>query len=76
MALTLLHITAKSGARKDTRVPVSLRLTQEEFAAIIGSSRQVVNGLLKELKESGCIEMTGRKIDAVYPERLRTHYAI
>jgi CRP-like cAMP-binding protein len=76
MALTFLHIAEKSGTRKEARIPVSINLTQEEFASIIGSSRQMVNGLLKKFKESGCIEMTGRKIDAVYPERLRTYYAI
>lgn len=76
MALTILHIAEKSGDRNDAKIPVSIALTQEELAAIIGSSRQVVNGLLKELKESGCIEMTGRSIGAVYPKRLRTYYAI
>ena len=76
LALTFIHIAAKSGTLKEARIPVSISLTQEELAAIIGSSRQVVNGLLKELKENGCIEMTGRKIDAMYPERLRRHYAI
>jgi len=76
MALTFLHIAEKSGMLKEGRIPVSINLTQEELAAIIGTSRQVVNGLLKEFKENGCIEMTGRKIGAVYPERLRTYYAI
>jgi len=76
MALTILHLAEKSEIKNDAKIPVSISLTQEELAAIIGSSRQVVNGLLKELKESSCIEMTGRKIDVVYPDRLRTYYAI
>lgn len=76
LALTFIHIAEKSGMLKEARIPVSISLTQEELAAIIGSSRQVVNVLLKEFKENGCIEMTGRKIDAIYPQRLRTYYAI
>lgn len=72
MALTISHLANNSSLKENGKVIVSLKITQEELAAIIGSSRQVVSGLLKSLKEAGCIEMLGRQIEAVYPEKLNS----
>ncbi len=71
MAITLLHIAEKSGIEENGKVVVSIKLTQEELAAIIGSSRQVVNGLLKTFRKEGCIEMQGRQIEVLHPEKLK-----
>lgn len=50
---------------------VELALSQADLAAMIGSSRQTTNVLLKKLESKGLIEVAFRKIKILDPHRLR-----
>lgn len=61
----MIHL---EGFSKDT---VELALSQTDLAAMIGSSRQTVNMLLKKLEGEGLIEVEFRKIRILDPSGLR-----
>lgn len=46
-------------------------LTQDDMASMIGSVRDVVNRALRNLAKTGAIEVNGRRILVVYPDKLR-----
>lgn len=71
LAMLLLNMAERSGIKKNGKITISLQLTQEELAIIIGTTRQTVNGLIHSFKEDGCITMNGRIIQEVDPEKLR-----
>ena len=66
----LLNIARYLGRGEGDRRLIHLKLSQEELAHLVGCSRQTVNALLVELKSAGCLEMKGREIVAIWPERL------
>ncbi len=66
----LLNIACYLGREDGDRRLIHLKLSQEELAHLVGCSRQTVNALLVELKSAGCLEMKGREIVAIWPERL------
>ncbi|MBA4422380.1 MAG: Crp/Fnr family transcriptional regulator [Syntrophus sp. (in: bacteria)] len=49
---------------------VSLKLTQEQIAAMIGSTQQTVSETLKRLKEDGLIEILGKEITLLKPQKI------
>lgn len=49
---------------------VSLKLTQEQIAAMIGSTQQTVSETLKKLKEDGLIEISGKEITLLKPQKI------
>lgn len=51
--------------------PITLGLSQEELARVVGLSRQTVNPLLRGLQAEGLIELESRKIRVLDPARLR-----
>lgn len=71
LALTLLNLAEKSSNKKNDKVKVSIKLTQEELAAIISTTRQSAGRIMNSFKKLGCIEMKGRQIEAIYPDKLR-----
>ncbi len=44
------------------KLTIDLNLSQEQLAGFIGTSRETVNRIMKELKEEGAIDMDERKI--------------
>ena len=56
--------------------PVTLGLSQEELARVVGLSRQTVNPLLRGLQAEGLIELESRKIRILDPARLRACRAV
>ena len=54
---------------KALQKPISLpvKLTQEQIAAMIGSTQQTVSETLKKLKEDGLIEISGKEITLLKP---------
>lgn len=76
LALTLLSIARYLGRADGAKTALNLKLSQEKLAHIIGSSRQTVNRLLNEFVDLSCIEMKGREIISVYPEKLRQRMKI
>ncbi|EGW36714.1 Crp/Fnr family transcriptional regulator [Desulfosporosinus sp. OT] len=72
LALVLLEMAERSGSPgKDGLINVSLRVTQEELACIIGASRQTVSSLLNLLREDGSVKYEGREIVAVESSKLK-----
>lgn len=67
---TLLNIAKFLGREEKDKRLLNLKLTQEELAHLIGCSRQTINNLLTDLRNSGCIEMKGREIIAIVPAQL------
>lgn len=51
-------------------LPVPLKLTQEQIAAMIGSTQQTVSETLKILKEDGLIEISGKEITLLNPKNI------
>lgn len=51
--------------------PVKIRLTQQDVANLIGASRQETARALKELKESGVLDLKYRRIVVKAPDLLR-----
>ncbi|OLN27378.1 Crp/Fnr family transcriptional regulator [Desulfosporosinus metallidurans] len=73
LALVLLEMAERSGSPgEDGLIKVSLRVTQEELACIIGASRQTVSSLLNLLKEDGSLKYEGREIVAVESKKLKS----
>ena len=71
LAMTLLTMAEKSGIARNEKILVSLKLTQEELATIIGSSRQTVNMILNDFRKRDYIKMNGRVISEVDPVKLK-----
>lgn len=57
-ASALLHLAAPFGLPRDDGLAISLKLSQDEFADMVGCSRPVVNRELKQLEAQGVIRMT------------------
>lgn len=51
-------------------IPVPVKLTQEQIAAMIGSSQQTVSETLKKMKEDGLIEILGKEITLLKPKEI------
>jgi CRP/FNR family transcriptional regulator len=54
----------------DKPVPIQVKLTQEQIAAMIGSSQQTVSETLKKLKEEGLIRISGKEIIVLKPREI------
>lgn len=57
-ARMLLTLMTSYGLPRDGGVSISLKLSQDEFADMLGRTRQSVNRELKQLERDGMIEMT------------------
>ncbi|MDK3023147.1 Crp/Fnr family transcriptional regulator [Cupriavidus taiwanensis] len=57
-ARTLLHLLDPYGMPRNEGVAISLKLSQDEFADMVGRSRPTVNRELKQLERDGIIRIT------------------
>lgn len=73
LSLTLLNISNFFGYSEGKKIFVNIKIPQEQLAYIVGCSRQTINKLLKEFKNQGYIEMSGRKITVVFPKKLQQY---
>jgi CRP-like cAMP-binding protein len=62
LALMLLKMAELAGVETDKGVKIDLRLTHEEMANMIGTSRQTVTSTLNNFKQENSITMEGRDI--------------
>jgi CRP/FNR family transcriptional regulator len=74
LATTLLGLAARFGRpTADGMVALTLPLTHQGLANMIGSNRVTVTRKLLELQEQGAVRSLGRNALAVAPDRLRGH---
>jgi CRP-like cAMP-binding protein len=57
-ASALLHLATPYGLPREDGLAISLKLSQDEFADMLGCSRPVINRELKQLEARGVIRMT------------------
>jgi CRP/FNR family cyclic AMP-dependent transcriptional regulator len=57
VARALLSLLPAHGIRQGETVSIKLKLSQEEFAALLGATRQSVNRELKALESAGLISL-------------------
>jgi CRP/FNR family cyclic AMP-dependent transcriptional regulator len=53
LAHELIRMAGRHGQRSESGVRIDLRLSQEDWAAMVGVGRQTINRLLKKLEEKG-----------------------
>ena len=63
----------KSGIKPDQ--PVSIKITQQDLANLIGASRQKTWQALKELEDSSVLQLMYRSILVTAPDKLRNGYS-
>ncbi|MHB1043556.1 MAG: Crp/Fnr family transcriptional regulator [Eubacteriales bacterium] len=71
LALLLLKLAERSGIDTGDGIELNLRLTHEEIACMIGTSRPTVTTALNAMKNEKAILMKGRDIKMIYPEKMR-----
>ncbi|MEU3217862.1 Crp/Fnr family transcriptional regulator [Streptomyces sp. NPDC006971] len=70
-AVLLLDLARTHGARTDEGIELDIPLSKQELAGAVGASREMVQRLLKDLRERGIV-MTGRRaMVIVRPDALR-----
>jgi len=72
LARELLHLAGDLGEKTPLGTRISLRLTHEDLANLIGTSRETVTNQLKRFEEMGLLHREGRRI-VIHPERLRDY---
>ncbi|WP_233838555.1 Crp/Fnr family transcriptional regulator [Paraburkholderia sp. ZP32-5] len=65
VARTLLSLLPAYGVQRGNTVRIELRLSQEEFAALVGVSRQCVNRQMSEFRRMGVISTSYSRIEVV-----------
>ena len=71
LALLLLKMAERAGVDIGEGIELNLRLTHEEIACMIGTSRPTVTSAFNAMKSEKAIVMEGRDIKIIYPEKLR-----
>lgn len=71
LALFLLKLAERFGVDTGNGVEINLKLTHEEIACLIGTSRPTVTPIFSAFKKEKTIIMEGRHIKIVYPEKLK-----
>lgn len=71
LACLLLRLGEESGTRSGDRISLGLRLTQDELAKLIGTTRQTVSAALQEMIGAGLIEREDRDLVLLDPPGLR-----
>ena len=71
LALLLLKMSERAGLETETGTKITLRLTHEEIACMIGTSRQTVTSLLNIFKQENSIAIEEREIYVLNTEKLK-----
>lgn len=66
----LLELAEQYGYRTSQGVQISLKLSHQELAGVIGSTRESITLLLGELQQQGLVHIARRQIELTAPERL------
>lgn len=71
LAVLLLELVRTHGTRTDEGISLTIGLSQQEFAGSVGSSREAVARLLKELRTREVLVTRRRRIVVLRPDVLR-----
>ncbi|MFD6620072.1 Crp/Fnr family transcriptional regulator, partial [Streptomyces albidoflavus] len=71
LAVLLLELVRSHGRQTEDGVELTVRLSQQEFAGSVGSSREAVARLLKELRDKRVVSTQRRRIVVLRPDVLR-----
>lgn len=71
LAKKLLELATEYGRQIDGAIEIDLRLTQEDLAAMVGSTRTSVNRAISSYENRGLIRRRGRRLLILDQERLR-----
>ncbi|WP_347491537.1 Crp/Fnr family transcriptional regulator [Desulfoscipio sp. XC116] len=70
LALMLIKMGERMGEQTKNGIKINLKLTHEEIANMVGTSRQTVTSLLNTFKQEHSIVYEGRAISIVDPDKL------
>ncbi len=70
LVYVLLDLASEHGEPAGSGIRLSLRLSHQELASIIGATRETVSVLMGELRRQGLIDSGRRRIILLQPERL------
>ncbi len=62
LANLLLDLSQKYGVKEKEGIQIGIKITHQEMANLIGSTRETVSMTLGEFKRQGLIDLEGRKI--------------
>jgi CRP/FNR family transcriptional regulator, cyclic AMP receptor protein len=71
LAARLVELTARFGQPDDGATAIDARLTQQELADMIGTSRETLATTIGSLRERGVIEMRNQRVVILNVDRLR-----
>lgn len=72
VAAVLLQLVERHGREEKTPGHISIAMTHQELAQMVGASRETVTRVLGEFREGGLVATDGRKITIVDEEFLRS----
>ncbi|MGC7873887.1 Crp/Fnr family transcriptional regulator [Desulfosporosinus sp. SYSU MS00001] len=70
LAMLLLKMSERAGVETEAGTKIALRLTHEEIACMIGTTRQTVTSLLNTFKQENSISIEGREMYILDAEKL------
>ncbi|TGE30934.1 Crp/Fnr family transcriptional regulator [Desulfosporosinus sp. Sb-LF] len=71
LAMLLLKMSERTGIETETGTKITLRLTHEEIACMIGTSRQTVTSLLNIFKQESSIAIEEREMYILDTDKLK-----
>ncbi|MDI6709931.1 MAG: Crp/Fnr family transcriptional regulator [Thermoanaerobacterales bacterium] len=71
LALYLLNLMERCGVETPQGIKLDFKLTHEELARIVGTSRPTLTSTLNSFRKEGSIDLRGREIWIIKPEKLR-----
>ena len=70
LAMLLLKMSERAGVETDVGTKITLRLTHEEIACMIGTSRQTVTSLLNTFKQENSIAIEEKEVIVLDTDKL------
>ena len=71
LAVRLLELAERFGRPEDGGTAIDARLTQQELADMIGTSRETLATTIGSLRERGVLDMHSQRVVVLDPDRLR-----
>lgn len=71
LAMLLLKMSERTGVETETGTKITLRLTHEEIACMIGTSRQTITSLLNVFKQENSIAIEEKEIYLLDTDKLK-----